>query len=95
MPNIFLNRLQAFYLPCYLNNFISYFLLTINSTQLWASKDAFSCGPINMKFSPHKIAQLAPQNRQIEQIALSRSCGRSLENNENWVLGDIIASTVL
>ena len=42
-----------------------------------------------------KFAQLAPQNRQIEQIAQSRSCGRSLENHENWVLGDIIAGTVL
>ena len=36
-----------------------------------------------------KFAQLAPHNRQIEQIAQSRSYGRSLKNHENWVLGDI------
>ena len=41
-----------------------------------------------------KFAQLEPQNLQIEQIAQSRSCGRSLENHENVVLGDIIVSTV-
>ena len=42
-----------------------------------------------------KSVQLAPQNPQIKQIAQSRSCGRSSGNHENWVLGYMMASTVL
>ena len=41
------------------------------------------------------FAQITSQNRQIAQIARSRSCGRSLENHGNVVLGDKIAGAVL
>ena len=42
-----------------------------------------------------KFAWLAAQNRLIKKIALSRLCERSLENHENVILANRIASSLV